>query len=53
MMTKTVCKKSFAVFLALIMCISALTGMKIPVSAAEKTDSAYLISFPRSDDVNY
>ena len=53
MMTKTVCKKSFAVVLALIMCLSALTGMKIPVSAAEKTDSAYLISFPRSDDVNY
>lgn len=46
-------KKFMSLFLAALMCVTALAGLGTTAYAAEETDEIYLISFPREGDANY
>ena len=46
-------KRTLSLFLAMLMCVTTLFGMGTTAFAAEETDEAYLISYPRDGDANY
>lgn len=46
-------KKILSLFLAALMCVTTLAGFGTTAYAAEETDEAYLVSFPRDGDANY
>ena len=46
-------KKCMSLFLAALMCVTALFGVGTTAYAAEETDEVCLVSFPRDGDANY
>ena len=46
-------KRIMSLFLAALMCVTALAGLGTTAYAAEETDEVYLVSFPRDGDDNY
>ena len=46
-------KKIMSLFLAVLVCVTTLTGFGTTAYAAEETDEVCLVSFPRDGDANY
>lgn len=46
-------KRSLSSLLAVVMCLSAFLGMGTTTAFAAEKKDVYMVSFPRSDDVNY
>ena len=53
-MKTSIFKKGVSVFMAMLMCLSALVGIGTTTAFAAGTESeVYMISFPRDGDANY
>ena len=53
-MKTSIFKRGVSVFMAMLMCLSALVGIGTTTAFAAGTESeVYMISFPRDGDANY